>query len=205
MQLNQTPLFVGTGIDTSTVAIREFPGNYTIELEGSTSSYVAVILSGSINVQTYTVQGNPILISTLTEGMEFGDVLIYGSSRHTYPGNIVTKGPTKLAIIPNQTIEAFIQSNDKFLHNVLGILSNKVIAGTLNSKLLSQDTIRDKILYFLAQEQTKQASKIIQLHRTKEDLAKLLHVTRPSLSRELSFMKQEGLIDYDRKTITIKK
>ena len=40
---------------------------------------------------------------------------------------------------------------------------------------------------------------------TKEELANQLFVQRPSLSRELSRMKIDGLIDYDRYTITIKK
>jgi len=38
---------------------------------------------------------------------------------------------------------------------------------------------------------------------SKEELANLLFVQRPSLSRELIKMKQEGLIQYDRKTITM--
>ena len=66
-----------------------------------------------------------------------------------------------------------------------------------------QDTIRDKMLYYLAQERINQRTNIIELGMTKEDWAKLLHVTRPSLSRELIHMKQEGLIDYDRTTVSI--
>ncbi len=40
---------------------------------------------------------------------------------------------------------------------------------------------------------------------TKEELANQLFVQRPSLSRELAKMKKDGIIDYDRYTITIKK
>ena len=40
---------------------------------------------------------------------------------------------------------------------------------------------------------------------TKEELANELYMQRPSLSRELIKMKQDGLIEYDRYSITILK
>lgn len=205
MELHQTQLFQGTNLDTSKVPVRKYSANQTIEHEGNTSTHVGIILQGSVQIETSTAQGSPIIISVLTEGMEYGDVLIYGNKRHTYPGNIVTKEPTTIAMIPNDDITEFVNTNEIFRNNYLKILSNKVVTGTLNSKLLAQDTLRDKILYYLAQERIQQHSNTIQLNQTKEELAHFLHVKRPSLSRELAHMKQEGLIDYNRKTITIKK
>ncbi len=72
------------------------------------------------------------------------------------------------------------------------------------SKLLSQDTIRDKILFYLYQQKQIQFSDKIKLNMTKEELANLLFIQRPSLSRELIKMRDEGLIDFDRWTITLK-
>ena len=37
---------------------------------------------------------------------------------------------------------------------------------------------------------------------TKEELASMMSLNRPSLSRELMRMKREGLIDYDKNSIT---
>ena len=203
MKLVQTQLFRQTGIDVSHLPVVTFRANDTIEQEGSVSTYVGVIIEGTVVIQTYTVQGTPIVISTLTEGMEYGDVLIYGTKQHVYPGNVVAKGPTTIAMIPNDRVQEFVRMNPTFSHNFLTILSDKVLTGTMTSKLLSQDTIRDKILYYLAQERIHQKSNVIELGMTKEDWAKILHVTRPSLSRELIHMKQEGLLDYTRQTITL--
>jgi CRP-like cAMP-binding protein len=203
MELKQTQLLKGTNIDTKDIQIYQYPANHIIELEGSTSSYVGIILSGTILVQTYTVQGTSIMISTLEEGKEFGDGLMYGSKRHVYPGNVITKEPSTIARIPYDLIERYLDEDAVFRRNLLHVLSDKVIAGAMKSKLLAQETIRDKIFYFLAQEKIKQNSSTIYLGMTKKELARLLHVTRPSLSRELAHMKQEGLLDYNRKTITL--
>lgn len=56
---------------------------------------------------------------------------------------------------------------------------------------------------FLIKESKKQNSNIIKLTITKQSLADSFGVQRPSLSRELSNMKADKLIDYDRKTIKI--
>lgn len=204
MNIDNVPLFANTSINTDDILIKQYPANTTIELEGSKSTYLGIILRGSIQIVTYTVQGTPILISTLAEGMEFGDVLIYGSRQHSFPGSLITLEPTSIAVIPHSRVEEYIQFDPVFRRNFLSILSDKVYVGTMTSKLLSQDTIRDKILFFLSQERKRQKSRIIVLDQTKEQLAKRLHVTRPSLSRELIQMKKDNLIDYDRYSITIK-
>jgi CRP-like cAMP-binding protein len=204
MHLDQTPLFQQSGIDTSSIHITHHPGGHTLEMEGNDSTYVGVVLDGTIDVITYTIQGNPIRISTLTEGTLYGDALFYSTERPIYPGNLQCRTDVTLARIPNETFDRFLRTNDTFAHNVLRILADKVIRGTKQSKLLSQDSIRDKILYFLAEESKRQQSNVIRLESTKEDLAKRLHTTRPSLSRELAHMKQDGLIHYDRNSITIR-
>jgi CRP-like cAMP-binding protein len=204
LKLAETSLFKNTSIDDKRVVTRTFsPGNI-IETEGTLSTYIGVVLEGTVQVITYTIQGTPILMNTISQGMIFGDVLIYSQKHSSYPGNIISKTNTTIAIIPKELVEQYIQTNPMFLHNYLAILSNKVYQGSITSKLLSQDSIRDKILFFLAQEKIEQKSNTILLHQTKEELAKVLHVTRPSLSRELSNMKKEGLIDYDKYTITVK-
>ena len=203
MLLHHTSLFKDTNIDTSNTQIKQFPAGYIIELEGSISAYVGVILEGAISVVSYTVSGHPIIINTLTEGMVYGDILLYGSRNRAYPGNLVAKKPTTVAIIPNDTIKYLLHTNNTFNDNFLTLVSNKVYHYNYTSKLLSQDSIRDKILYFIHEEQQKQQSNTIRLNMTKEDLAQKLHIQRPSLSRELIHMRDEGLIEFDRWTITL--
>jgi len=205
MRIMQSRLFQNTHIDTSGFPTKQYPAGYIVELEGSRSMYIGIVLSGTLNVTSYSLAGNPIHISTLEEGMIFGDVLLFSNKAYTIPGNIIAQSPTTIAMIPNEVVETLLLSNHQFLKNFLGLLTDKVHEYNMNSKLLSQDTLRDKILFFLRSEILKQQKNTIELKMTKEDLANKLHVQRPSLSRELIHMKKEGLIDFDRWTITLKK
>ena len=85
------------------------------------------------------------------------------------------------------------------------LLSDKSYELNYKSRLLSQDSVRDKILFYLFHQKRIQKSRKIYLNMTKEELANQLFVQRPSLSRELAKMKKDGIIDYDRYTITLKK
>lgn len=202
MNLNQTSLFKGTSIDTSKINIIEYPDDFTIANEGEQSNYVGIILEGRIVIKAYSLGGRDFTINTLSEGMIFGDILLYADQTNIYPGNLITKGKVKLAMIPNHQIKQFLK-NGIFLKNFLTMLSMKVYQLNHKNKILSQDTIRDKIIIYLTEETKLQNSKIIQLGMTKEELANHLFIPRPSLSRELIKMKQEGLIDYNRTTITL--
>lgn len=204
MKLEEIRLFKQTKIDLSTIEIRSFKHNDTIEYEAEESKYLGIVLEGLVDVVSYSLAGTTFIISTLNPGMIFGDVLMFGGKSNQYPGNLISKGNTQIAIIPNNDVKTYLKHDTFFMMNFLSVLSDKVFNLNEKSKLLQQDTIRDKILLFLHQQQKHQNSNIIELNMTKEDLANLLFIQRPSLSRELINMKNDGLIDYDRWTITLK-
>jgi CRP-like cAMP-binding protein len=89
------------------------------------------------------------------------------------------------------------------LNNMLRIVSNKAIS--LNEKIeyLSVRSIREKISKYLIAQYKQQKSTTLFLNMNRNEMADFLNVTRPSLSREMSFMKEEGLIDYHRSSVKI--
>ena len=82
-------------------------------------------------------------------------------------------------------------------------LTNKII--TLNKSItgLSLTSIRQKISNYLLSEYDIQGNLFINLNMTKQKLSEKLGIPRPSLSRELINMKDEGLIDYSKDVIKI--
>ena len=204
MKLKDCTLFNNTSIDLSQILVKELPMNYTLELEGDSSDYLGIVLEGKIHVKAYSLAGKNFTINTIYPGMIFGDVLLFGTEAISYPGNLITAEKTILAIIPYIELKEYIFKDPIFLENFLSVLSDKVSRLNAKNKLLSQDSIRDKILFFLYQQKRIQKVNKIKLHMTKEELANDLFIQRPSLSRELMRMKEDGLIDYDRWSITLK-
>lgn len=205
MELKDTKLFQNTRIDLANVNIVQFPNNFTIFHEGEECRRLGIVLEGKVYVKAYSLGGKNFTLNTLYPGNLFGDVLMFGNKQKTYPGSLITHGVTKIGFIDNKEFEQFLYHDNDLLKNFLGLLSEKAFEMNLKSKMLSQDSIRDKLLYWLQQQKRIQGTNVITLNMSKEELSNMLFVQRPSLSRELMHMKKEGLIDYDRHTITLKK
>jgi CRP-like cAMP-binding protein len=205
MELKNVDLFRNSNIDINSVKLLDFPDKFTIADEGDISSNLGIVLEGKVHIKAYSLGGKNFTLNTLEPGHIFGDVMLYGQKTNTYPGMLVTQGKTRVAFISNTKFKTMLKSCPILLENFLKSLSDKAFEMNIKSKLLSQDSIRDKILFWVQQEKRIQGTNIVQLHMTKEELANHLFIQRPSLSRELIKMKNEGIIDYDRYTITIKK
>jgi cAMP-binding proteins - catabolite gene activator and regulatory subunit of cAMP-dependent protein kinases len=68
-------------------------------------------------------------------------------------------------------------------------------------QLLSQASIRDKIIAYVKSKYEGDIK--IPIGMTKERLAMYLNVKRPSLSRELIYMRMDGILSTDRKNFHV--
>ena len=205
MRLQDCKLFKNTRIDIERIEIRDYPNNYSFAMESDISKSIGIVLEGRVLIKAYSLGGNNFTLNSIDEGQIFGDILIFSNEHNTFPGTLITQGKTKIALIPNNVFEKFLFNDNDLLRNFLRLLSDKSYALNYKSRLLGQDSVRDKILFYLFHQRRIQNNKVVKLNMTKEELANQLFVQRPSLSRELARMKRDGLIDYDRYTITIKK
>lgn len=90
------------------------------------------------------------------------------------------------------------------MENFLGLLSDRLLMLNKKVKMLSLENIRQKIGYFLMEEYKKQKSNIIKVSLSRKEMAEYMGIPRPSLSRELSKMREEEIINFDREVIIIK-
>ena len=85
----------------------------------------------------------------------------------------------------------------------MSLLSEKVIILNNKIKSLSLKTVKQKVVDYILQECISQKTNSIKLKGSKEDLALYLGIPRPSLSRELIKLRDEGLINFDRHAISV--
>lgn len=182
--------------------LRHYNQDDIIFLEKESCSYLSIIIKGTIEIQKLDSNGNLLIISSLKCGDTFGENLLFGDI-NTYPMNVVSKTPSIVFHINKNYIYKMCISNELFLKELLRSLSNKAL--NLNSRLkeVSMKSLRQMICNFLILEYNKTKNPLINLSMSKKEWADTLGVQRPSLSRELKNLKEDGLIDYDRNHITI--
>jgi len=210
--LSKTSLF--QGLERSTfqeycylTRLRTYAKGEIIAAEGDLCSSIGVIEKGRIAMQKYTSGGDFATIALLKPGDFFGEDLIFGSSNiHTF--TLEAMSLTEVLFINKDTLNSLIERSSVFKNNFFRILSDRVREQNKRIALLSQKSIRQKIAYYLLELRSEKGLSAgtddsVRLPVSKEVIAKLLAMPRPSFSRELILMKKDGMIDYDGRNIRL--
>jgi len=180
--------------------IEKYSKGDLILAEDDTCSTLNLILEGTLEVQKMDASGKVLSIAEFTKGDIFGEMLIF-ADKNTSPINVLAKSKVAVLHIQKDAVLSLCQSNKDFLLEYLRIISNKALILNLKLKEVTLKTIRQKICEYLFAQYKEQNSLKIKLNMTKKDWADKIGVQRPSLSRELIKLKEEGLIDYDKDII----
>lgn len=116
---------------------------------------------------------------------------------------VVTRSDSMIAEIQKDVILKLCSQDPKFLQVFLQNISDHAFILGNKIKHYAKKSIRERVLDHLHQEQQLQGTNVIRLHMTKKELAEKFGVQRSSLSRELAKMRDDGLILFDRNTITL--
>ena len=194
-------LFENSSNYSNLIIEKKYSKGSIIFFEGDECNYVSVIKKGEISIRTFNYD-KETEINLLHKDELFGDSLVLNSDNR-YLGNVVAITDTILIMISKDNWLKLLE-NKTILKNYLEIVSNKVFKIQSRVKILSQKTIREKILFYLISEYKRTNNKEIKI-KSKEALALYLNIPRPSLSRELILLKKDEIIDYNRYNITLLK
>lgn len=188
-------------LKSNTITYRK---NINILSNRTKDDYIAIIDSGSIQLVFNDYNGNKTIIEELGTGEIFGSLTYSLNSDEI---SCLTKEETQITYIEyNQITNDEIIKNDFyiiFVKNLIKLLSDQLNRCNQRIELLTMRTTRDKLLgYFNHQAQIK-GSKTFIMNITFTELASYLSVDRSSMTREISYLKEEGFIKINNKKITL--
>lgn len=179
--------------------------NFIFEI-GKPISKIGIILSGEINIIKEDFWGNRNILNKFKSGEIFGEVFALAK---VSPNNILVETSQNSKILfldlTNFSIDNENNSNEilKFLSNIFKISLKKNILFTEKLEHITKKTIREKIISYLSTEALKNRSNSFFIKFDRQELADYLFVERSALSRELSSMKKDGLIEYNKNHFTL--
>ncbi|MCO8194009.1 MULTISPECIES: Crp/Fnr family transcriptional regulator [Anaerofustis] len=181
--------------------IKSYQKDEYILKAGDFTSNTGIILKGEISVISEDFWGNKNIISTLSKGNIFAEIF---SLKNNIPLNvsvISNEDSTILFINVNEIINK--TRNFIFIKNLMNIISTKTLMLNRKNELLSKRTIREKVMTFLSQQAISANNNSFKIPFSREEMANFLAVDRSALSRELSKMKKEGIITYNKNNFTL--
>lgn len=203
--LQNTRLFAGLNknqvdqiMNNSGTFIKKYRKEEYLFMEEDTPVNLFVLISGKINVAEDTISGKRIVITDIDEpGSMFGEVYLFMNCEQ-YRIHAQAMEDSTVIVMSNSI---FQEENILLMKNLLSIFAEKAWLLSGKIQILGGGSLREKIVRLIYFRQKTNAT-MIQLKR--DDMADLLHVARPSLSRELAKMQREGILQIDGRTISVK-
>ena len=207
--IKKNQLFIGLNDETIKNVLKEikyyiktYSKGEIIANEDDECRSLSLVLAGTVEIQRLYSNGKYIVLSRIFEGDVFGEALVFSKSK-TYPATVIALSECKVLFINKSDVLKICSNEEKILENFVSLLSDKVFI--LNSKIksISFKIIIQKVINYILNEVKKQKDNSIILKNTKEEIAALLGIPRPSLSRELINLRDMNYIEFNRKKITI--
>ncbi len=186
--------------------IKNYSISDNITLEGHDYTGVGILLKGHVTITKINEAGERIIMAQLETGGVFGEMVAF-SSLKVWPATVIAKEYSTVMFIKPETIINHCQrmcvGHKQIMLNMLHIVSDKALGLNRKVNYLSIKSMRGKIAKFLTEEYEKNKKSMFEIKFNRNELSEFLHVSRPSMSRELSRMKNEGIIDYYQATFKI--
>lgn len=186
--------------------VKKYRKNEIVISEGDSIDSIGAVLKGSVQVSRADIDGNRLVMASLLQ---------YDLFAETYALSKISESPVMVSATEDSiilwlnvtrlltTCSSACIFHRRLIQNIIELLANKNFYLSRKLDILSKKTLRDKILQLLYSYSTNHKSKRITLPYNRLAMADYLGVDRSALSRELSKMKADGLIDYHKNTFIL--
>ena len=174
--------------------------------QGDRPRYITMLVEGSISVGNDSVNGKRSILGMFsTPGELFGEVFLF-LNYEEYANYACASEPSKILEIPKEYLTRLGDKpsplQNKMLSNLLTIFAERTYYLNNRLQVLSCSTLKQKIARFILQNMNDRDR--VTLKMSREEFADFLNAARPSLSRELMKMQEDGFIKVVRKDLIVK-
>lgn len=160
-----------------------------------------LLVKGEVSLRVITLDGNVLELERQESVMPMATAFLYAREGQ-YPFDILALTPCSFLRISKTAWLEEIGRNTTLLQNFLALSADLTAnyAGKLQRQSLK--SLRHRLALFLLEKSTPEQP-VVQLKRSRTQLAEYLGVQRPSLARTLKELETEGLISIEGRRLTI--
>ncbi|MBK5251551.1 MAG: Crp/Fnr family transcriptional regulator [Peptostreptococcaceae bacterium] len=177
-----------------------------IAMEGDPFTGVGVVIEGEVTITKDNAAGERVIMTKLNANSIFGEIFAFSNSK-IWGVTVIAATDCKVLFITPERIIGHCRNmcigHHILIQNMLKIVSQKALGLDKKIRYLAMKSIRTKISSFLLEQHKLSGSNRFMISYNREELADYLNVSRPSLSREMIKMRDEGIIDFYKATFQI--
>lgn len=179
---------------------RTYKINEVIFNENEVCDSVSFIYKGKVKISTFSNYENEVVINLLNKGEFFGDLLLF-SSIPNYLGIGVCLEYTEIFSLKKELLLNFL-SDKSLLEEFLMLITNKGVSLKQTNKLLTHKNIEERVIYYFNHICKKNSEGYI-YYKSITDMANILSIPRPSLSRVLHKMEKDNKIIIEKNRVKL--
>lgn len=187
-------------------AVRKYVKNGIAALAGDSIPGVGVVMQGELEIMRENAAGNKMIMDIIGPGDVFGEMAAF-SCKRIWPATVTARRESKVLFLPPDKFlgncERSCAFHKRLIQNMLRIITEKAINLNRKVEYLGIKSMRGKICTYLLEQARAFNSNTFLLPLNKNELADFLNVSRPSMSREFSRLREEGVLDYYLSSIRI--
>ncbi|QXM05385.1 Crp/Fnr family transcriptional regulator [Crassaminicella indica] len=167
---------------------------------------IGIVIKGEVIVTKENAAGDRVIMAKLKENSIFGETIAF-SNNDKWPASVIASTDCTVLFLPPDKIVGncprMCIGHKLLIQNMLRIVSQKAIELNRKIEYLSMKSIRSKISAYLLEQYNIVGKNKFMISLKRNELAEFLNVSRPSLSREIIKMKEEGIIDFYKSSFEI--
>lgn len=181
--------------------VREYKKGEIIAFEAETINHVGLVLKGSVDMIKEDVWGNrTMLLRSYAEDV-FGETFACGEDSLSVVTFVAAEDSKVMFLSFCRVMHTCTHAcifHQTLIENMVRIIARKNRELMRKIEVVSKKTLREKILAYLSIQSQAQGASRFEIPLGRVEWAEYLCADRSALTRELSKMKDEGLIDYQR-------
>ena len=177
-----------------------------IVLEGDVLDCIGAVVEGSVQMRKEDVWGGSSILAVVGPGEVFGESIVCGGLDRSVV-SFLAGADTRMLLLSFRRVLCTCSRSCRFHHrlveNMVGLIAAKNVQLMEKLEITSKKSIRERVLTWCSQQAQRSGSPRFTSELGRVELADYLCVDRSALTRELSRMKEEGLLDYERNSFRL--
>lgn len=204
-----TPRQIASILPCIALQVKSYGSQECVYDKGEAVRSLGVVLDGELSVCDETADGRRTTVANIEKNDLLGDAVLFSSSR--LPHRVIAQGEAQVLYLSG---DFFLQPcgksgcehkrvHQEVVKNMLRLLSDRAIMLGKKVAYLTATDLKTKIAMYLCELYEVSHSGAFHMPLNRDRLAEFFAVARPSLSRELMNLKNQGVIDFHRSSVKL--
>lgn len=199
-RLMTTPVFLHLNeeklqafIDSSSHSLRRYPSHDFIALQGDPCRALYLLYEGKVRATMSGPDGKQVTMEDLQAPVLLAPAFIFATNNR-FPVNVETLTPCEVLVINKENFVELMRCEPIVMSNFLRIISDRSYILTRKISSFALHGLKSRVATFLCERGAIS---------NQQEVAERLGVARPSLSRVLAELADEGCIAFEKRKVVI--